>query len=103
IRCALLLFDLLVEAFTGGLSRGVSTNGFLSWSGRGTRPSGRLGRTIFNRQDGLPYVDLVAGLHLDVFHLTRNRRRHLDRGLVGLELQDRLILLDPVARFDEHA
>jgi hypothetical protein len=58
---------------------------------------------IFDGQNGLANLDLVAGLDLDVLDLSGHRRRHLDGRLVGLELQDRLIFDQRVARFDEHA
>src|SRR5690606_40916348 len=46
--------------------------------------------------------DLVAFGHLHLGDRPGNRRRHFDGGLVGLELDDRLILLDRVTGFDEH-
>src|SRR5690606_17899800 len=46
--------------------------------------------------------DLVAFGHLHLGDRPGNRRRHFDGGLVGLELDDRLILFDRVTGFDEH-
>ena len=48
-------------------------------------------------------LDLVALLDLDLLDDARHRRGHFDRGLVGLEFQDRLIARDRVADVDEHA
>src|SRR5581483_2603310 len=71
---------------------------------RRLRRGGRRGRAAFvHRQDRLADLHLLAGLHLDVLHLAGDRRGHFDGRLVGLELEDRLILLQRVARFDEHA
>ena len=54
-------------------------------------------------EDRLADLDLVAGLHLDLFDGAGNRRRDLDRRLVGFELDDRLIFRDGVARLDQDA
>ena len=48
-------------------------------------------------QDGLTDLDLLAELHIDVGDLAGDRRRHFDGGLVGFELEDRLVLRDRVA------
>ena len=66
---------------------------------------GRAGaaRSSSTAQDRLADLHLVAGLDLDLLDLPGHRRRHFDRGLVGLELEDRLILRDRVARLDEDA
>ena len=45
--------------------------------------------------------DLVAGLDLDLGDGARHRRRHFDCRLVGLELEDALVLGDRVADLDE--
>ena len=49
------------------------------------------------RQDHLADLHLVAGLDLDVLDHARDRRRHFDRGLVGLELEHGLFFGDGVA------
>ena len=58
---------------------------------------------LVDRQHDLPDLHLVAGLDLDARRPSRRRRRHFDGGLVGLELDDRLILRDHVAGVHEHA
>ncbi len=47
-------------------------------------------------------LDLVAGLDADFFDLTGDVRRHLDRRLVGFELEHRLIDGHGVTRLDQH-
>ena len=62
---------------------------------------GRLRRlrrgAVAERQHDLADLDLVALLDLDLLHRAADARRHFDGRLVGLELEDRLILLDGVA------
>ena len=47
-------------------------------------------------------LDLVALLDLDFLDDAGHRRGHLDGGLVGLELEDRLLARDRVADVHEH-
>ena len=49
-------------------------------------------------QDRLADLHLVAGLDLDFLDAAGHRRRHFDGGLVGLELEDRLIFRDACRR-----
>ena len=65
-------------------------------------PARRRRRSSTVRID-LADLDLVARLDLDVLDDAGDRRRHLDRRLVGLELEDRLILGDRVAGLHQHA
>jgi hypothetical protein len=51
----------------------------------------------------LPDFDAVTGLDLDVYDRAIDVARNFDCGFVGLELNDRLILLDGVAGLDQHA
>ena len=50
-----------------------------------------------------PTLTLSPALTLISLTCAGHRRRHFDRRLVGLELEDRLILGDRVARLDQHA
>src|SRR5204862_2513970 len=69
---------------------------------RWRRGRGRGGRGPFvQRQHDLPDRHLVAALDLDLRDRPRHRRRHFDRRLVGLELEDALVLGDRVADLDE--
>ena len=54
-------------------------------------------------QDDRADLDLVALLDPDFLDGAGDRRRHLDGGLVGLELEHRLIAGDGVADVDHHA
>ena len=74
---------------------------------RGRRGRGRtrqwwLRRVFVDGQDRLPDRDPVARLHLDIDHQAGYRRRHFNRGLVGLEFENRLLLRDHLARLDQH-
>ena len=72
--------------------------------GAGRRAAGAAGRgrgTFVERQDDLADGDLVAALDLDLGDRAGHRRRHFDGRLVGLELEDGLILGDRVADLDE--
>ena len=63
--------------------------------------SGRCGRTVRARlhaPDHLADVHGVAGLREDLLHHARRGRRDLGVDLVGGDLDDRLVLVDPVAR-----
>ena len=60
------------------------------------------GRAVINRQDDSADLHLVASLDLDVLDDTRNRRGHFDGGLIGFELDDRLLARNGVAHLDEH-
>src|SRR5882724_611937 len=53
-------------------------------------------------QDRHALRHLVAGLHLELLHHPRGRRRDLHRRLVGLERDERLLLGHGVARLDQH-
>ena len=61
------------------------------------------GGAVVDGEDHRADLHLVALLDLDLFDDAGHRRRHFDCRLVGLELQDRLVLLDRVADVDEHA
>ena len=78
---------------------------------RGRRGRGSLGRFGLGRRtrrpliddgDGLARLHLVPGLDANLLHHARQRRRHFDGGLVGFELQDRLIDLDRITRLHQH-
>ena len=67
------------------------------WLGRLIRLGGRQAAIrilagFFDGENRLSDLHFVASLDLDLLDLTRHRRRHLDRRLVGLELEDGLIL-----------
>src|SRR5205807_2378115 len=63
----------------------------------------RRGRAVLDAQNRLTDFHFVAGLHLDVFDLTRNGRGDFDGCFVGLELEDGLIFREHVARVDKDA
>ena len=50
-----------------------------------------------------PDLDLVARLDLDLLDRACDVGRHFDRGLVGLEFEDRLVFRERVARLHQHA
>jgi hypothetical protein len=58
---------------------------------------------LVDDEDDLADLHLLAGLHLRFLDDARDGRGNLDRRLVGFELEDRLVLLDGIARVDEHA
>src|SRR4029079_10048989 len=58
---------------------------------------------VVDSKNHLPDFHLVALLDFDLADRSRHRRRHFDRGLVGLELEDRLIHRERVARLDQQA
>ena len=57
---------------------------------------------VVHGQDDRADLDLVALLDPDFLDDAGDRRRHLDGGLVGLELEDRLLARDRVADLDQH-
>ena len=61
------------------------------------------GRAIGNGEHDLPDLHFLARFDAHFTDGTGDARRHFDGGLVGLELEDRLILLDGVSRLDQHA
>ena len=65
--------------------------------------AGAVAAGVVHRQDHRADLDLVALLDLDFLDDAGNRGGHFDRGLVGLELEDRLIVRDRVADLHEHA
>ncbi len=52
-------------------------------------------------QNHLTDLHLLADLDLDVDHGAGHRRRHFNRRLVGLQLENRLFFRQDVARFDQ--
>ena len=81
--------------------RGSCAAGGAAAAGRRSRaPAPRRRSTV---EHGLADGDLVAGLDVDRLDRARHVRRHFDRRLVGLELDDRLIDRQRVADLDEHA
>src|SRR6516165_12350527 len=56
--------------------------------------------SVFDRKDDLPNLELVAFLDTDFAYSTADRRRHLDDGLVSLQLHDRLAFFYGGARCD---
>ena len=66
---------------------------------RGRRRAFDAGR---QREDETAFRHLVADLHLQVRHRTRGRRRHIHRGLVRFERNERILGLQRVTRLDEH-
>src|SRR5690606_14217529 len=56
------------------------------------------GGCLVDDDDDLADGGLVTGLDANVCHAPAYRRRHLDGGLVGFELHDRLVFLDHVTR-----
>ena len=63
----------------------------------------RLAGAFVDRQHDLADLDLLALLDLDLLDRAGDRRRHFDRRLVGLELEDRLVFRHRVARRHQHA
>ena len=84
-------------AFGALFASAVRRRGFRRGVGAASRAA------VVDREDRLADLDLVALLDLDLFHLAGDRRRHLNRRLVGFELEDRLILCDRVAGLDQDA
>ncbi len=74
-------------ACAGGAARRLGSTG--AAAGR-LRLVGRRSAVV-DGEDRLADLHLVAGLDLDFLDPAGHRRRHLDRRLVGLELEDRLI------------
>ena len=60
-----------------------------------------LAAAFVNGQDHLAGLDLVADLDLDLLDHAFDARRHFERRFVGLELEDRLVLLDAIAWLDQ--
>src|ERR1700730_1981221 len=69
----------------------------VSGGGAGGGGGGAVREPRFQRQDQAPLADLVADLDPHVLDRPRARRRHLHRGLVGFECDQRVFRLDPVA------
>ncbi len=63
----------------------------------------RTGAVLVHREDDGTDLHLVTLLDLDFLDDAGDGGRNFDGGLVGLELDDRLILGDRVADLDEHA
>ncbi len=61
------------------------------------------GRAVGNGEHDLPDLHFLARFDAHFSDGTGDARRHFDGGLVGLELEDRLIFLDGVSRLDQHA
>src|SRR5439155_11713653 len=59
--------------------------------------------SVVDAQNRLSDFDFVPSLDLDVGHLARHRRWHLNGGLVGLELENRLILVQRVPGLHQDA
>ncbi len=70
---------------------------------RGSRRRPERRRRLVHRQHDLADLDLLALLDLDFLDDARNARRNFDRRLVGLELENGLILLQLIARLHHDA
>ena len=71
---------------------------FASCLGAPSFPPGPPSRAVVEREHDLPDLHTLALLDLDFLDRAAHVRRHLDRRLVGFELEDRLVFLDRIPR-----